>query len=90
LILLYELMSTGLSVQNCRAEAVVLQLLDVDRKRQAIREGQAAVKKQESKALCAQPVWIQLSPNVPILLPVAEAQTWLELGMHRHCKASDV
>ena len=57
-----------------------VQLLDIDRRRQGLREGARALEKQVEAAVCDQPVWVQLPGSASVQLPYGQAALWLSEG----------
>lgn len=65
---------------------VYVQLVEIDRRRQALREGARSLKKQAAAAACDVPVWVELPGGVPIQLPYNQAENWLSEGaVFLHC-----
>jgi hypothetical protein len=55
--------------------------LEVDKRRQGLREGARALKKQAEAAACDVPVWLELPGGAPVQLPYAQAENWLSSGV---------
>ena len=68
---------------------VIVQLLEIDRRRQGLREGTRSLKRQAAAAACALPVWVELPGGAAVQLPYREAETWLlEVEMLLPCSPS--
>ena len=59
---------------------VIVQLLEIDRRRQGLREGTRSLKRQAAAAACALPVWVELPGGAAVQIPYLEAESWLLEG----------